>query len=58
MGRAVEVGGAGRDEVELLAELEAVRGLLLGVRRVEALDPVEADVADEALDQVADLVGL
>ncbi len=43
------------DEVELLAELEAVPGLLRGVRRIEGLDPVEADVADQALDQVADL---
>ena len=33
-------------------------GLLRGVRRVEGLDPVEADVADEALDQVANLVGI
>ena len=55
---AVEVRGGGRDEPELLAELEAVLRLLLGVRRVEGLDPVEADVADEALDEVADLVGL
>ena len=58
MGRAVEVRRRGRDQAELLAELEAVLRLLLGVRRVEGLDPVEADVADEALDQVADLLGL
>ena len=28
------------------------------MRRVEGLDPVEADVAHEALDQIADLVGV
>ena len=33
-------------------------GLLGGVRRVEGLDPVEADVADQALDQVAHLLGV
>ena len=33
-------------------------GLLGGVRRVEGLDPVEPDVADEALDQVANLLGV
>ena len=54
----MEVRGAVGDEAELLAELEAVPGLLGGVRRVEGLDPVEADVADEALDQVADLLGI
>ena len=46
------------DEAELVAELEAVLGLLGGVRRVEGLDPVEADVAHQALDQVAHLLGV
>ena len=58
VGGAVEVRGAGRHEAELLAELEAVPGLGRRVRRVEALDPVELDIADEALHQVADLVGI
>ena len=54
--RSVEVRRGRGDEVELLAELEAVLGLRGRVWRIEGLDPVEADVADQALDQVADLL--
>ena len=50
MGRAVVVGGGGGDEVELLAELEQVGGLLLAVGRVEGLDAVGAEGADQVVD--------
>ena len=40
VGGAVVVGGGGRDQVELLAERQQVRGLLPGVGRVEGLDAV------------------
>src|SRR3954453_19452512 len=51
----MEVRRAGWHQVELLAELQAMRRLRPGVRRVERLDAVQADVADEALHHVADL---
>ena len=54
VGGAVVVGGGGGDQVELLAELQQVGGLLLAVGRVEGLDAVGAERAD----QVLDLVGL
>ena len=50
VGRAVVVGGGGRDQVELGAELEQVLGLLLGVGGVEGLDPVGAEAADQVVD--------
>src|SRR6478672_9930749 len=55
---AMEIRRTGRNEVELLAELETVRGLRLRVRRVEGLDAVQPDVALEAGDQVPHLAGL
>src|SRR4051794_38449184 len=55
VGRAVEVRRGGRNEVELLAELQTMGRLRPRVWWVEGLDPVQADVADEALHQVADL---
>ena len=41
----------------LVAELEAVLGLVRRVRRVEGLDPVEPHIAHQALHEVADLIG-
>ena len=50
MGRAVVVGGGGGDEAELVAEVEQVGGLLLAVGRVEGLDPVGPQRADQLVD--------
>ena len=52
MGRAVVVGGGRRGEVELVAEGQEVSGLLLAVARIEGLDPVGAERADQVLDLV------
>src|SRR3954471_12184579 len=49
VGRAVVVRGCGGDEVELVAELQEVLGLLFSVARVEGLDAVGAQGVDQVL---------
>lgn len=54
MGRAVEVGGTGRDEVALGGEAGEQQRLVTGVRRVERLDAVQAGCG-EPRERLADL---
>ena len=50
VGRAVVVGGGGWNQVELLTERQQVFRLLFAVGRVEGLDSVDVEGADQLLD--------